>query len=474
MPRSNINRESEGYSVSAIVRSLAQYGFRPGDGDSLNNVIVRYGEAGAECSTPSNPVLSRLCLNNWLIRSRRPVYKPLNDYADISLPGAVSLVKGPGGGVLVAACQQFERRVLWTGVDIVEELKRYLQGDPEKVRTTEFKGGLGFNDERPIYLYESQLDEKKRSEPWADNLGFSVAEQLSRMTDVPLIESLPEGLKGLVILTADDDQAYLEKYDEQLAVLGDVPVTYFLHPLTKHTSATLARLPRHVEIGVHPDALDEPENYDRLCEAQTEFVRRISQKPVRIVRNHGFLNRGYWGHLKAWETCGLELDVNLPGVDGTALNGSFLPFRVQKEDGALSSHYSLLTAFGDGMVFALGMTDRQAARRIRAVSRQIEKTNPGVLVFNLHPQNIDSTRHIHKEVVKLAHRKGWKAIGLESFLHWLKAIEALSVERTSTGCILRSESNEVATGVVLRIPLARNGWKRLRLKPWRDQVIVSY
>ena len=97
------------------------------------------------------------------------------------------------------------------------------------------------------------------------SLGFLIAEQLARLNGLPLIEPLPYGLKGLIILTGDDDQAYLEKYDKQLKLIHGIPITYFLHPLTRHTAETLAKLPSSVEIGVHPDALETPEQYGSLC-----------------------------------------------------------------------------------------------------------------------------------------------------------------------------------------------------------------
>jgi hypothetical protein len=175
------------------------------------------------------------------------------------------------------------------------------------------------------------------------------------------------------------------------------------------------------------------------------------------------LNRGYLGHLNAWEENGLKLDVNYPGVDGTALNGSFLPMKVRRPDGTWSDHYSLLTAFGDGMVFALKMSQRQAARKIRRVAKQIEKNGPGVLVFNFHPQNIDHTRRLHQEVVSLARRPGWIAIGMESYLDWIETLDSLRIDYSRNRIVLTSPKE--VRGLVLKCPVP-GGWKRIEIEPW--------
>src|SRR5262249_37181411 len=160
-------------------------------------------------------------------------------------------------------------------------------------------------------------------------------------------------------------------------LVADLPFTYFLHPLTKHNGDTLQALGLTVDLGLHPDALDRPEEYDTRCAEQVAWMEAMTRRKVRLVRNHNYLGRGYLGHLGAWEREGLALDVNFSAIDGTALTGSFLPMRLRGVAGAWSEHRSLLTQFGDGMIFALGMTDRKAARRVRHLARQIESTFPG-------------------------------------------------------------------------------------------------
>ena len=272
---------------------------------------------------------------------------------------------------------------------------------------------------------------------------------LAPIMTMPLIEPLPGGARGLVLLTGDDDQAFLDKYDQQLRAIGTTPITYYLVPQTRHTPQTLGALPSTVDFGVHPDALERPDLYDSACAEQTAFVRGLTGRACRTVRNHGYLNRGYLGHLQAWESNGLELDLNLPGVDGTALNGSFLPMRVRRPDGSWSSHFTLLTAFGDGMMLALNMSARAACRSITRLAQQVERDAPAVLVFNLHPQNISQTVALHKKVRWLCARPGWRAMSVERYLDWVKRLDQVCVQHHGGGWTIRSE--EPVEGLVMSV-----------------------
>ena len=355
-----------------------------------------------------------------------------------------------------------ERRLLLVGLDVAGEILRYRQGDPAKAQRESDRSKYGFDYiERPNYLYEGQVLAEQPSIPWADRLGFLLARQLAILCGLPLIEPLPDGLRGLIVLTGDDDQAYLEKYAEQLRLIGKMPITYFLHPKTRHTSQTISTMPSSVEFGLHPDALEEPNDYQRLCSEQHAKLSQMTGRPLRLVRNHGFLNQGYLGHLAAWEAVGLRLDVNLPGVDGTVLNGSLLPMRVQRPDGSWSKHWSLLSLFGDGMLYALGLDEPRAVRRIEKVARQIEGENPGVIVFNFHPQNVADTRRLHRAVRRLAQRRGWAAWGLDSYLTWLEMCDSIQFRRNERGTVTLS-----APVPMQHLALAlydRGRWHRIRV-----------
>lgn len=401
----------------------------------------------------------------WLPARRRPAYRPVLPFLSFRGPGLKPLWCTADGWAVVAERSLGGRRSLLLGIDFVEEIVRYRQGNPARIQSGSYRGGFGFDTERPNYLYDGQVLSVAPTVPWADRLGYLIAEALARLTDWPLVEPLPGGIHGLVLLTGDDDQADLDRYQEQLREIQGLPITYFLHILTRHTKETLSALPPSTEIGLHPDALESPADYDRLCADQARVIRERSMRPARVVRNHGFLSRGYLGHLGAWETTGLELDVNLPGVDGTALNASFLPGPVRRADGTWSTHRSLLTAFGDGMVCALRMTESQAVRRIRQVVSQVERDGPAVLVFNLHPQNVPLTRRIHREVRAVATRKGWRALGCETYLDWLKTLDSLTITATQRGFQIASSRSGVIEGSVMKLPSGR-AWKRISLPTW--------
>jgi hypothetical protein len=282
---------------------------------------------------------------------------------------------------------------------------------------------------------------------------------------------LPGGASGLVLLTGDDDQAALAAYQEQLTLLGDFPITYFLLPFTKHTPQTLATLPPSVELGLHVDALNHPDQYETICAEQAEAVRTLCGRTVRAVRNHGFLNRGYLGHLRAWEESGLTLDVNYAGLDGTALTGSFLPFRLRRPDGTWSGHVALLTAFGDGMRYIGKLTEQQVIQRIDRLALQIEQSDPGVLVFNMHPENIGDTRAIHRRIMELGRRSGWRAMGVESYLRWLETWQSLTVRLDGQEVVVHAPAT--VEGVVLRQPLA-GPWRRVELAAGPETQVVPF
>lgn len=398
----------------------------------------------------------------WQRRALYPVYRTLLPHITFNGPNIEPLLVTEHGHVVMAWQKSSDERTnLLIGLNVIEEIVRYRQGDPAKVDSQDVRSGFGFDFERPYYLYRDQIDLHFPHFPWVDRLGFFLVEQIARMGRIPLLGVLPDGLKGAVILTGDDDQAYLEKYDEQLSCIKDLPITYFLVHQTRHTTETLCKLPKRVEIGVHPDALDDPLNYDNLCRAQTDFIRSISKQSVQTVRNHGFLNRGYLGHLKAWENAGLIADVNCPGTDGTALNGSLLPMRIRRPDGSWSDHVSLLTAFGDGMIFGHKFSARDCLKKIRRTVEHIERSNPGVLVFNLHPQNVSETRFLHEEAVKLAARKGWGALRLGDFVKWSIARSQIRLEQIDG--TWRLVPRVPTDSLVLKVPMP-NGWRNIAIQ----------
>jgi hypothetical protein len=407
----------------------------------------------------------------WSIFGKdRPAYRALLPHVSFSGDGLEPVWVSDEGRPVVAWHGEPGDRRLVVGLDVENEIVRYWQGDPERADAPGSKARFGFDTERANYLFDDHVTPRLATHPWADYLGFLVAEGWSRLSGLPLVEPLPNGAKGAVILTGDDDQAWLETYAEQRRVLGDLAFTYLLHPLTRHTPETLASLGPTAEFGLHPDALDRPDDYEALCREQALWIEKLCGRKVRVVRNHSYLSRGYLGHVRAWEDNGLELDVNYSAADGTAMTGSFLPMRVRRADGSWSEHLSLLTAFGDGMIFALGLSDREAARRVRRLARQIESSVPGVVVLNLHPQNIARTRRLHRAAVALGRRSGWVTLGLETYLEWLRARDAVVVERYGSTLVLTSD--RPVRDLAIRISMG-SGWRKLELKPWSGRLELT-
>jgi hypothetical protein len=407
---------------------------------------------------------------SWFKR-RRPAFHALLPHVSFAGPGIRPIWSTSQGRAVLAWRDGADGRALLIGIPVVEELVRHTQGDPTEAERSGVKASWGFSHERPNCLYESQLHGRYRTLPWADFLGFTLAELLAELTDLPLVEPLPNGACGAVLLTGDDDEAYLEKYQEQLRCVGDFPISYFLLPRTRHTPLTLSQLPSNVELGLHVDALGAPEDYAKRCPEQCAAVEQLCGRPVHAVRNHGYLSAGSHGHLSAWERAGLTLDVNVPGLDGTVLTGSLLPFRVRRLDRSWSNHWTLLTAFGDGMLSLANLSQRQAARRIRALGRQVEATRPGVLVFNFHPQNIADTTHLHRTVVELGQRNGWITLGVETYLRWLEARETLRMRRRPGQPVELIAAREIS-GMTLRRPFAGE-WYRSILPPWSGSRAVA-
>jgi hypothetical protein len=74
-------------------------------------------------------------------------------------------------------------------------------------------------------------------------------------------------------------------------------------------------------------------------------------------------------------------------------------------------------------------------------------------------------------VVSLARRRGWRAMGLEAYLDWLRTLETIRIEKTDARIELTSSSPQTVQGLVLRAPAA-TGWRRVELPPWSGRTTV--
>ena len=314
--------------------------------------------------------------------------------------------------------------VLLVGTDLAADLIRYRQGDPSRALDRPADAFWGIPGERPNYLFERQLTGEDPHDRPADWWAMALATTLERLGGLKRSPILPGDAPGAIVITGDDDQARLSHYSMQLAALGDLPITYFLHPLTKHTPASMAELFAHqrVDLGLHPDALETPERYGSLLVEQAAWYRSLTGNSPQSVRNHGFLNDGYWGHLPHWRAQGIQISSNIPGVDGRVVNGSLLPARMAW-DGTLTEHWSVLTAIGDGVVFALRFTTEQSAACIHGLADKIRSSGvPGLIVLNLHPDNIESTLAMHHAAREVA-SNGFLPWSMRDCLEWCESIE---------------------------------------------------
>lgn len=312
--------------------------------------------------------------------------------------------------------------LLLVGTDLAADLVRYRQGDPVRANTRVSEPLGGILGERPIYLFEHQLETERPRERYADHWAMALAQVVALKSGREPASILPGGAPGAIVTTGDDDQAYLETYEAQLGLLGQTPITYFMHPLTRHTRDSMRGLMRRpsTELGIHPDAVDAPERYAELLREQIKwYVKLVGERPISL-RNHGFLNDGYWGHLDSWIREGIRISSNLPGVDGRVLNGSLLPARLVHH-GALTEHWSILTALGDGVFFVHDMADEEAATLVHDYAADIRRSGlPGVLVVNLHPQNVERSRAMHRAVAEVA-ESDFHAWTLAGCLEWFSA-----------------------------------------------------
>ncbi|MDC1118113.1 hypothetical protein OAT77_03935 [Alphaproteobacteria bacterium] len=312
--------------------------------------------------------------------------------------------------------------VLLLGTDLAGDLIRLRQGDPAKANNPDTQIRWGIAGERPNYLYEQQREGANKYDRDADWWVMVLTRTLADCADKELLPLLPNNARGAIVITGDDDQAYLEKYEEQLSVLNGLPITYFLHPLTKHTKETLKTIlgAKGIDLGIHPDALDEPEKYDEIFHQQYEWFSELTGENPISARNHGFLNRGYWGHKKAWKRGGIKISSNIPGLDGNLITSSLIPARVHY-DNELTGHWSIMTAIGDGVVFVHEMSPKESRECVLSLGSEIIQSQlPGVIVLNLHPQNISEASGLHEAIHELV-KQGFVPWNMKDCFNWFNA-----------------------------------------------------
>jgi hypothetical protein len=336
-----------------------------------------------------------------------------------------SIAEDAAGRAVWAWCQIGAGGVLLLGSDVVGDIVRFRQGDARRTARAGEAESWGYSGERPNYLFDGTVDKTKPHDRPADWLCLALADLVSRKIGVLPGPMLPNGARCALVVTGDTDGATSEHYRKQRELLGDLPITYFLRPACAAPQEILLQLERdsRVDLQLHPDALEQPQLYGRLLDEQSAwFFDAVGRRPV-YVRNHGYLNDGYWRHARHWIRNGVTWSSNLPGVDGLVLNGSLLPARLCL-NGELTSHWSLVTPYGDGMVFALALSDEQAAARVEThVDEIIASEVPGVLAVNLHPANVASTAALHSVIQRLAD-KGVLTWSVDQCARWFEQMDA--------------------------------------------------
>lgn len=376
---------------------------------------------GPGLEAPASEYKAAACSEDATWRRLRSMYPSETIHASQSSP----VVNAAVGGASWLWLPFGQSGMLLIGTELHRDLTRFRQGDPAAANNRPADAQWGIAGERPTYLFEGQLDASDPHDRMADWWMWTLRDALIRHAGVEPDHLLPFAAKGMVIVTGDDDQAPLDDYRAQKKLLGDLPVTYFLHPLTKHTRTTLEEHSRgrRLEWELHPDALETPHEYDRRFDEQAAWFETLVGRKPRFVRNHGFLNDGYWGHAKAWIRHGISGSSNLPGLDGRILTGSLLPAKLALE-GHLTDHWSILTAFGDGVMFALDWDEKTATRAIEEAGKRIvESEVPGILVFNLHPANHVRAACMHSAILRLVEKQGFAAMTLGDAINWFAARE---------------------------------------------------
>jgi hypothetical protein len=335
-----------------------------------------------------------------------------------------TLVQTDDGELLWIAVRMHKSWLYLMGTDLAGDLTRYRQGDPSEVDRKHEGQRWGFPGERPNYLYEAQLGSEPPHERYSDWWLWQLRNALTHLAELRPEPLLPANALGAIVITGDDDQADLSFYEQQAKALGGLPITYFLHPKTKHTRSTISQRSRlsKVDWELHPDALDAPAQYTELFHQQYEWFSEFVGRPPKAIRNHGFLNDGYWGHAEAWTSHGVRCSSNLPGLDGRIINGSLLPSKLYLH-GKVQDHWSILTAIGDGAIFVKHLSADEGADLVRQTGKLILSSGvPGVFVLNLHPENIARTLKMHEAVRELVD-DGFIAWTMSEMVEWFDARE---------------------------------------------------
>ena len=167
--------------------------------------------------------------------------RTLHDYSCFNHIEGIPLVKDENNSSVWLWTPEGQSGIIWLGTQLADDLTRYRQGDPARAQNRHDEAMWGFSGERPLYLFEEQLGDEAPDERHADWWAMALVRSLEKFGGIAKDPILPRNAPGAVVLTGDDDQAMLENYARQLNIIGDTPITYFMHPKTQHTTETMSR-----------------------------------------------------------------------------------------------------------------------------------------------------------------------------------------------------------------------------------------
>src|SRR5262249_11705034 len=129
---------------------------------------------------------------------------------------------------------------------------------------------------------------------------------------------------------------------------------------------------------------------------------------------------------------------------------------------------SLFSTFSDSMLQYQQWSESRQINVISGLAKQITRTYPGILVFNLHPQNVSSVRNVHRAVVDIGRRPGWRALGAESLRRWLEVVAGVRLSERA-GSLVLSSPQPVAE---LALRWAHANGPTL-LPPWQGEHVIA-
>lgn len=290
--------------------------------------------------------------------------------SEITLPLATSTALGAG------EC------VRWLG-DMAAAIGSLRQGDPALAD----QRAPGQEHFKAADLFRGRLSGSDYDVPSADRIGFALAAQIvgAPGPDV-IVDPLPSGARGLVLLTADQDFVPgpgVLAYSADAAGVGmtmtltaanlggKADVIYPEGDAGFVARATALRMAeRGHSLGVHPNLVGvERARFERvIAEYATAFERDFGVAP-RIVRNHHLIWAGYLDMAVYQARAGLRMNLDYVALDRGAgfrpgfMTGSGYPMRFVDRQGGLVPLLQQATQIDDLSLALAGEAGRADALR---------------------------------------------------------------------------------------------------------------